>query len=170
VVVVDGDDGASAAAAGEELGAADEGALVFAEVVAAEELIEEEEHEGTRGSCAEAHGANRRDDVALPEVGEDAAADDRAGDADGERGDGPAGVFAGHDGFGQEADEGAEADPDEELMGPERQGFHELGVVHGITFQVECRKPKIQETRSKIQSLDGAITVDRLERWGNLCG
>ena len=131
MVVVDGDDGAAAVAAGEELGAADEGALVFAEVVAAEELIEEEEHKGTRGACAEAHGANGRDDVALPEVGEDAAADDRAGDAAGERGYGSAGIFAGHDRFGQEADECAEADPDEELMGPEGQGFGELSVVHG---------------------------------------
>src|SRR6187431_90318 len=74
VVIIHGDDGGASMAAGEHLGAADEWTLVFAKVVAAQELIEEEEHECAGGADAEAEGADRRDDVALPEVGEDAAA------------------------------------------------------------------------------------------------
>ena len=53
----------------------------------------------------------------LPEVGDDAAADDGARDAHRQRRDRAAGIFAGHDGFRQQADERAEADPDQHQVG-----------------------------------------------------
>jgi len=166
-VVVLVDDGGGLAAPSEEAGAAREWAAVFDEVVAAEEFVEEEQDERAGGGDTEAEGADRRDNVALPEEGNDATADDGAGDAHGERGDGAAGVAAGHDRFGKQADERAETNPDQDEVRDLLELFEEGLVVHGAA-------PKWADVCFCLVNAQGsAFQVYRQEKkcgWKRFCG
>src|SRR4051795_8132816 len=72
------DDRRPLAAATKERSARRNGASAFIKIVATQQLVEEQEKEGPGGRDAKAQRANRRDEMSLPEIRDDAAADDRA--------------------------------------------------------------------------------------------
>src|SRR6185369_9136914 len=97
-------------------------------LLAIKETVKSEQNDSGHERHGKAAGGNRRDADAAEEV-ERGRADDAAEDANDDGGEGAAGVFARENHLGQEANDGAEANPNEREVGPLRE--ERRGLVHG---------------------------------------
>src|SRR5256885_1851656 len=98
----------------------------FAEERALEQAVEKQDEEGPPGSGHKTQRAQRGDLVPFPEVSQYSQADNASPDTGEQGGQGTALVASRHDGLGNQANNGAEPDPQENGVTPQLSGFQEL--------------------------------------------
>ncbi len=108
----------------------------FNKPIACQQPVKTQDNEGTGCTDSEPDGTYRGNGMPLKEEGNDPTADHRADDSHRHRCDGTTRVGAGHDGLGQQSDNGSEPDPDEKQVRGVLQVFHHLHIkIHDSLLQ-----------------------------------
>jgi hypothetical protein len=102
--------------------------FAFNEPVAGQQLVEEQDQKRTGRRHDGSQRADRCDALALVEVRKNTATDDRAADPHGERRNRSARISPRHDGLGQQADNRAESDPHQDVVGQLPREFDRFGI------------------------------------------